>query len=126
MSHEDGASGDTTVPRRTVLKTAAVGGLGLIVGDTLLGGGPAGNAASGDALIGSQAMQVETVEANAAWFSQRVWAISGNKVVVGEGKAIPRTTLARKIYRPKSAKEIASVLKAMPASTPVACVSRYS
>ncbi len=122
MSHENDANGDTTVPRRTVLKTAAVGGLGLIVGDTLLGGGPAGNVASGDTLIGSQALQVETVEANAAWFSQRVWAISGNKALVGEGKAIPRTTLARKIYRPKSAKEIASVLKALPASTPVACV----
>lgn len=122
MQHEDNASGDSTVPRRTVLKTAAVSGLGLIVGDTLLGRSELASGSLEEQASGSPSMQVETVEANAAWFSGRVWAISGNKVLVPADTAIPRTTLARRIYRPKSAQEIASVIKALPASTPVACV----
>ncbi len=122
MPHDDSANGDRDMPRRTVLRSAAANGVGLIVGDTLLGrSGFGGTPLQSDA-IGSHAMQVETVEANAAWFSQRVWAISGNKVLVPAGAEIPRNTLARRIYRPKSAPEIASVIKALPASTPIACV----
>lgn len=65
---------------------------------------------------------VETVEANTAWFSERIWAISGNKVVTKDGAAIPRTTLAKTIYRPRSAQEIAAVMKSLPESMPIACV----
>jgi len=122
MQHEGNASGDTTIPRRTVLKTAAASGLGLIVGDALLGRSANESGALEVQASGSPVMQVETVEANAEWFSGRVWAISGNKVLVPAGAAIPRTTLARRIYRPKSAQEIASVIKALPPSTPVACI----
>ncbi|MEY3142113.1 MAG: hypothetical protein RLY21_606 [Planctomycetota bacterium] len=122
MPRDEGASGDIAVPRRTVLKTAAVGGLGLIAGDTLLRASAFGNSSVEATAIGSQSMQVETVEANAAWFSERIWAISGNKVLVPEGVPIPRNTLARRIYRPRSAQEIASVIKGLPGSTPVACV----
>ncbi|MFM8979263.1 MAG: FAD-dependent oxidoreductase [Planctomycetia bacterium] len=67
-------------------------------------------------------MQVEVVEPSEAWFSGRVWAISGNKVLVPDGTPIPRTTLARRIYRPTSAQQVASVLQSLPAATPVACV----
>ena len=67
-------------------------------------------------------IEVETVEANAAWFSERIWAISGNKVVTKDGAAIPRTTLAKTIYRPRSAQEIAAVIKSLPKSMPIACV----
>ena len=89
MPLDDEAIGELEVSRRTVLKTAAVGGLGLVVGDTLLGRSSLGTQATGSA-----AMQVETVEANAAWFSERIWAISGNKVVTKAGEAIPRTESA--------------------------------
>jgi len=117
MQRDDEVTGDADITRRTVLKTAAVGGIGLIVGDTLLG-----RSSLGTQTTGSAAMQVETVEANAAWFSDRIWAISGNKVVTKAGEAIPRTTLARAIYRPRSAEEIAVVIKSLPEATPIACV----
>jgi len=125
MPHEDHPLGEREVQRRTVLKTAAASGIGLIVGDALFGRSSLGvtvNATLETPTMGSAAMQVETVEANAAWFSERVWAISGNKVVTKDGAAIPRSTLARTIYRPRSAEEIASVIKSLPESTPIACV----
>ncbi|MEY4119478.1 MAG: hypothetical protein RLZZ116_2806 [Planctomycetota bacterium] len=117
MQQDDEVTGDADITRRTVLKTAAVGGIGLIVGDTLLG-----RSSFGTQITGSAAMQVETVEANAAWFSDRIWAISGNKAVTKAGEAIPRTTLARTIYRPRSAEEIAAVIKSLPEATRIACV----
>ena len=122
MTHEENTIGDTGVPRQTALGNAAAGGLGSIVGDTLLGRSGAGCGTEGTQIVESAAMQVETVEANAAWFSERIWAISGNKVVTTAGASIPRTTLARTIYRPRSAEEIAAVMKSLPESTPVACV----
>ena len=122
MPHDDHANGETDLPRRTVLKTAAMGGLGLVAGDALFGQADLGITTFGNQAIGSPSMQIETVEANEAWFSQRVWAISGNKVVVPTGAPIPRNTLARSIYRPKSAQEIAAVIKSQPGSTPIACV----
>ena len=118
----------TQVSRRTVLRTAAAGGLGLAVGDTLLAQGSAtdagfnGHTTPGTRTTGSTLMQVEKIEANADWFSERIWAISGNKVATKAGESIPRTTLARAIYRPRSADEIAAVIRSLPASTPIACV----
>ena len=65
----------------------------------------------------------EILESNDEWFSRRVWAVSGNKVVTPSGgTALPTTTLARRIYRPLSAQEIADVVKSLPATTPIACV----
>lgn len=122
MPEDENARGDASLPRRTVLKGAAAGGLGLIAGDALLGCSGPGSSASASPPAGSPAMQVETVEASEAWFARRVWAISGNKVLVPAGAPIPRAPLARRIYRPRSAQEIASVIQALPASTPVACI----
>lgn len=57
------------------------------------------------------------------WFPQRVWSLSGNKVVLtDDGKAFPAGTFARRVYRPGSAQEIAEIVKATPAATPIACV----
>ena len=122
MQQDDEVTGESKIPRRTALRSAAVGGIGLIVGDALLGRNSLVDATLGSQTIGSAAMQVETVEANAAWFSERIWAISGNKVVTKDGAAIPRTTLASTIYRPRSAEDIAAVVKSLPATTPIACV----
>lgn len=47
---------------------------------------------------------VELVEAKDAWFSQRVWSLSGNKVLMtSDGSPVLTTCLARCIYRPRSA-----------------------
>ena len=58
--------------------------------------------------------------ANEAWFSQRVWALSGNNVVTTSGGTPATTTRASRIYRPRSAQEIAEVVKSLPATTPIA------
>ena len=66
---------------------------------------------------------VELVEAEAAWFSQRVWSLSGNKVLMTSGGSpVPATCLARRIYRPRSAQEISGLVKSLPSITPIACV----
>ena len=66
---------------------------------------------------------VEIVDAKDLWFSQRVWSLSGNKVVMTSGAhAVPTTTLARRIYRPRSAAEISYLVTSLPATTPIACV----
>jgi len=66
---------------------------------------------------------VELVEATDAWFSQRVWSLSGNKVLMtSDGSPVPATSLARRIYRPRSAEEISGLVKSVPATTPIACV----
>lgn len=125
MDREGKSIGGEEFDRRTVLKAAAAGGLGLVAGETAFGRSGLGNTGGtgvGTPAVGSAAMQVETVEANAAWFSERIWAVSGNKVVTKDGAAIPRTTLARTIFRPRSAEEIAVVIRSLPESTPIACV----
>lgn len=99
--------------RRTVLKQAAVGGMGLVASGTLA------NAASDEKATGA----IEQVDAKEQWFSQRVFFVSGNKLLqTKDGSVPPQTTLARQIYRPRSAQEIAKVVKSLPAQTPVACV----
>ncbi len=101
------------ISRRSVLKGVAVSGVGLVVGGSLLAS-CGGEMSSGTA---------EILESNDEWFSRRVWAVSGNKVVTPSGgTALPTTTLARRIYRPLSAQEIADVVKSLPATTPIACV----
>lgn len=66
---------------------------------------------------------VELVDAKDDWFSERVWCLSGNKVLMTKtGAPRPATSLARHIYRPRSAQEIADLVRSLPATTPVACV----
>jgi len=59
-----------------------------------------------------------------AWFAQRAWSVSANKVLPkDDGSSANVTSLAERIYRPRSAEEIATLLKALPPETPVSCVS---
>ena len=112
MEEEASPSADG-VSRRSVLKGAAASGVGLVAGDFLLGG------CEGDAASGS----VELVEAKDAWFSEHVWSLSGNKVLMANGESlVPTTTLAGRVYRPRSAKEIAGLVRSLPAMTPLASV----
>lgn len=79
----------------------------------------AGDLPGGGMTVGA----VELVEAKDSWFSQRVWSLSGNKVVMTSGgHPVPATTLARRIYRPRSAAEISCLVTSLPATTPIACV----
>ena len=96
-----------------MLKGAAATAVGLVSGGSLLGG------CGGDTASGS----VELVDAKDAWFSERVWSLSGNKVLLASGGSPAlTTTLARRVYRPRSAKEIAGLVSSLPAKTPLACV----
>lgn len=101
------------ISRRSTLKTAAAAGAGLVVGGSL-------SAVSGDETpIG----EIETIEARDRWFATRAYSLSGNKVLVArDAAAFPTNTLATQIYRPKSAQEIAHLVKTSDATTPVACV----
>lgn len=108
---------DEGVPRRTVLQTVAIGGMGILASDSIFG-----RASLATDKHRSATMHVETVAANDAWFAERTWAISGNKAATKDGAAIQRSTLARTIYRARSAEEIAAVIRSLPPSTPVACV----
>ena len=101
------------VSRRSFLKSAAVGGVGLVAGGSILAG------SGTDKVSGA----IERVAARDAWFSQRAFCLSGNKVLTtSEGSALPATTLSRQIYRPRSAQEIAELVKSSSEKTPIACV----
>jgi len=101
------------VSRRSVLKQAAAGGVGVVAGGSILAG-----------LGGEQAgAAVEQVGAKKEWLSQRASFLSGNKVLKPtDGGVISATTYARHVYRPRSAQEIAELVKASPATVPVASV----
>lgn len=72
----------------------------------------------------SGAIAQETLEmSNDAWFAQRVWSVSANKVLPEpDGSSTSITSLADSIYRPRSAEEIAALVRALPPETPIACV----
>ena len=107
------AEENNDVSRRSLLKSAAVGSVGLVAGGSILAGSGSGNV--GEA--------IERVADQDEWFSQRAFCLSGNKVLkTNEGSALPATTLARQIYRPRSAREIADLVKSSSAKTPIACV----
>ena len=67
-------------------------------------------------------MEKASPEADKDWFTQRIWCLSGNKLTTGDGAAPPAKTLARHIYHPRSAYEIAALVKSSPATTPIACI----
>jgi len=104
---------DSPVSRRTTLKGIAIGGLGLLAGGI--------TKASAQAVEATPLGRVP--ETNDEWFRQRAWSVSGNKVLTpqaGPGGSV--TCLAKSIHRPKSAADIAGIIRSVPASTPIACV----
>lgn len=99
------------VSRRSALRHAAVGGVGLVTGSLLAGRGS-----------GQAGGAIERVEVPDEWFSRRAYCLSGNRLLEAGGDAVPATTRARRIYRPRSAGEIADLVASLPAVVPVACV----
>lgn len=60
---------------------------------------------------------------NDEWFARRAWSVSANKVLPrADGTNGTVTSLARRIERPRSAEDIAAIVKSLPATTPIACV----
>ena len=101
------------ITRRSVLKQAAVTGAGLVMSGSALG------AQGGDDPI----EKVERVKAKDEWFSQRAYCLSGNKVLSkSDSSSLAAATYASQVYLPRSAQEIAEVVKSLPAATPIACV----
>jgi hypothetical protein len=101
---------DNEIYHCVVLKGVAVSGAGLLADGSFL------TSCSGEMTSGP----VEVLAANEAWYSQRVWPLSGNNVVTTSGGTPATTTRASRIYRPRSAQEIAEVVKSLPATTPIA------
>lgn len=99
---------DAHVSRRDVVKGMAVAGVGL-----------AGGVFPDVLTVGASAPPEALVISNDQWFSERAWSVSANKVL---GAAPAVTSLAKRIYRPNSAAEIADIVKSLPAATPIACV----
>lgn len=100
---------EAQISRRTVIKGAAAAGGGLVVASGCADGFLAKAAVSPEAVILS----------NDQWFAERAWSVSANKVL---GATTAVTSLAKRIYRPSSATEIAEIVKSLPAATPIACV----
>ena len=98
--------------RRSLLKGVAASGVVVAVG------GLVPESYEGDMTHGS----AEVPQSNSDWFSQRLWSLSGNKVPMKGGGAIPVKSLAPRVYLPRSAQEIADLVKSLPATTPIACV----
>lgn len=104
---------ETRISRRTALKAAAASGVGLVVGSAIAGPSSTQAATPPEATMGS----------NDAWFAQRAWSVSANKVLPkADGATGTVTSLAKRIERPSSAEEIAAIVKSLPATTPIACV----
>ena len=101
------------VSRGSLLKSAAVGGVGVAAAGAILEG------LGSDTASGA----VEQVATGEEWFSKRAYCLSGNKVLqASDGSPIPATTFAHQIFRPRSAQEIADLVKTSLPTTPVACV----
>lgn len=104
---------ETRISRRTAIKGAAASGVGLVVGTAIAGPSSLQAVTPPEAPMGP----------NDAWFEQRAWSVSANKVLPGEdGTTVKVTSLAKRIERPGSAEEIAAIVKSLPATTPIACV----
>ena len=104
---------ETRISRRTALKAAAASGAGLVVGSAIAGPSSTQAATPPEATMGS----------NDAWFAQRAWSVSANKVLPkADGSTGRVTTLAKRIEHPTSAEEIAAIVKSLAATTPIACV----
>ena len=94
------------------LKQAAFGALGLGEGSTA--GGPGGDGANGF---------IDCVASKQTWLMRRAYCLSGNRLLKTSGDGLlPSTTDARQVYCPRSAQDLAKLVKSMPASTALACV----
>lgn len=103
---------DPRIARRTAIKGAAVSGVGLVVASAMP-----------DPSAQVEAASAAVMRSNDKWFQQRAWSVSANKILPkadGVTKAV--TTLAKRIEHPTSAEDIAAILKALPATSPIACV----
>jgi hypothetical protein len=99
--------------RRSVLKNAAVTSAGFVATGTVF-------AANGD---DGPNKKIERVDAKEEWLAQRAYCLSGNKVLANsQSGSIAVTTYASQVYRPRSAQEIAEIVKSLPKTTPIACV----
>jgi len=98
------------VSRRALLKQAA-GGAGIVAG-TILAGPESCRASAA----------VETVAAKDAWFAERAFCVSGNRLLGDATGGAVATTRARAVYRPRSAEEIAATVRSAPPGNPIGCV----
>ena len=96
--------------RRSVLKQAAIGGVGLVAGSVLTGTGSERAAAA-----------IEQVAEKATWLSERASCVSGNRLLEPDSTG-PVRTKAREIFLPRSAREIADLVRSLPAETPLGSV----
>ena len=96
--------------RRSVLKQVAIGGVGCVAGSVITVAGSDRASAA-----------IEQVAEKGTWLAERASCVSGNRLLVADG-AGPLRTKARDIYCPRSAREIADLVRSLPAGTPVAIV----
>ncbi len=108
-----GLDATTRMSRRTVIKGAAVGGVGLVAGSVL-----------GESMVTRAAGPPEALTmSNDEWFANRAWSVSANKVIPRpDGSVVAVTSLADRIHRPSSGEEIAAIVRSLPETTPIACV----
>ena len=104
------AENQDDLSRRSVLKQAAVGGVGLVAGTVLVGAGSERAFAA-----------IEKVTEKGSYLAQRASCVSGNRLL-GPDSAGPVVTKAREIFLPRSAQEIADLVRFLPADTPVGSV----
>ena len=104
------AENQDDLSRRLVLKQAAVGGVGLVAGAVLTGAGSEPASAA-----------IEKVTEKSTWLAERASCVSGNRLL-GADSAGPVVTKAREIFLPRSAREIADLVRSLPAETPVGSV----
>jgi|688.fasta_scaffold05777_11 FAD/FMN-containing dehydrogenase len=101
------------ISRRSLLKNTAITSAGLVMSGDVF-------AARGDDGL---AQKIERVDAKDEWFAQRAYCLSGNKVLTSsKGVSLAAATYASQVYRPRSAQEIAELVKSLPGNTPIACV----
>ena len=98
------------VSRRSVFKQVALGGGGLVAGSVLTGAGSERASAA-----------IEQVADKASWLAERASCVSGNRLLGADGGGLVRTR-AREISLPRSAEQIADLVRSLPADTPVGSV----
>ena len=104
------AENQDDLSRRSVLKQTAVGGVGLVAGTVLVGAGSERASAA-----------IEQVTEKGSYLAERASCVSGNRLL-GADSAGQIVTKAREIFLPRSAEEIADLVRFLPAETPVGSV----
>ena len=93
------AENQDDLSRRSVLKQAAVGGVGLVAGTVLLGSGSERASAA-----------IEQVTEKGSYLAKLASCVSGNRLL-GPDSAEPVVTKAREIFLHRSAEEIADMTR---------------